>query len=338
MTRLGRRWKTGASRLVVLGGVVASSLGLAACGEQPERVTVGLITKQEDNPFWVTMREVAEDTADENNIKLITATGNSDVDVESQVAALEQMTEDGADGILIAPTDSKAVVPAIERARDEGVIVIAVDTPTDPESAVDALFATDNLRAGELIGQYASAKAEELGLEPKIAMLDLATGIASGQLRHDGFLKGFGISDDDPQIVGSVDTQGDKDKGRTGMERLLDEDSEINVVYTVNEPAAFGAIDALKAAGTEMDDVIVVSVDGGCDAIKDGVRPGDIDATAQQYPENMAREGVEAIAEAARGGTKPSGYLDTGLRLIAGDSAAGVSSERVEFGVRNCWG
>ena len=338
MTRLGRRWKTGASRLVVLGGVVASSLGLAACGEQPERVTVGLITKQEDNPFWVTMREVAEDTADENNIKLITATGNSDVDVESQVAALEQMTEDGADGILIAPTDSKAVVPAIERARDEGVIVIAVDTPTDPESAVDALFATDNLRAGELIGQYASAKAEELGLEPKIAMLDLATGIASGQLRHDGFLKGFGISDDDPQIVGSVDTQGDKDKGRTGMERLLDEDSEINVVYTVNEPAAFGAIDALKAAGTQMDDVIVVSVDGGCDAIKDGVRPGDIDATAQQYPENMAREGVEAIAEAARGGTKPSGYLDTGLRLIAGDPAPGVSSERVEFGVRNCWG
>jgi fructose transport system substrate-binding protein len=322
---------------VALGGVVALSLGLAACGDDPERVTVGLITKQEDNPFWVTMREVAEDTAEADNIELVTATGDSDVDVESQVMALEQMTSDGVDGILIAPTDSEAVVPAIEHARDEGVLVIAVDTPTDPQSAVDALFATDNFRAGELIGQYASARAEELGLEPRIAMLDLAPGIASGQLRHDGFLEGFGIPEDDPQIVGSVDTEGDKEKGRTGMEQLLDVDPAINVVYTVNEPAAFGA-SMRSGAGTAMDDVIVVSVDGGCDAIKEGVRPGDIDATAQQYPENMAREGVEAIAEAARGGTKPSGYLDTGLRLIAGDPAPGVSSERVEFGVRNCWG
>jgi fructose transport system substrate-binding protein len=338
MARLGRSPRIGARRLVALGGVVALSLGLAACGDEPERVTVGLITKQEDNPFWVTMREVAEDTAEEDNIELMTATGESDVDVESQVAALEQMTEDGAAGILIAPTDSEAVVPAIEQARNEGVIVIAVDTPTEPESAVDALFATDNLRAGQLIGQYARAKAEELGFDPKIAMLDLAPGIASGQLRHDGFLEGFGISDDDPQIVGAVDTEGDEDLGRSGMEQLLEEEPEINIVYTVNEPAAFGAIDALEAAGTAMDDVIVVSVDGGCEAIKDGVRPGDIDATAQQYPENMARKGVEAIAEAARNDTAPPDYLDTGLRLIAGDPASGVSSERVEFGVRNCWG
>ena len=122
------------------------------------------------------------------------------------------------------------------------------------------------------------------------------------------------------------------------MEELLATDEDINIVYTVNEPVAFGAIDALEEAGTSMDDVIVVSVDGGCDAIKNGVRPGSIDATAQQYPENMAREGVLAIAEAARGGDEPSGYLDTGLRLITGDPVADVPSEDVPFGVRNCWG
>jgi fructose transport system substrate-binding protein len=81
-----------------------------------------------------------------------------------------------------------------------------------------------------------------------------------------------------------------------------------------------------------------VSVDGGCDAIKDGVRPGVIDATAQQFPENMAREGVEALATAARGGAAPSGYLDTGVELITGDPVDGVESEDVAFGVRNCWG
>ncbi len=84
--------------------------------------------------------------------------------------------------------------------------------------------------------------------------------------------------------------------------------------------------------------VVVVSVDGGCEAIKSAVRPGDIDATAQQYPENMAREGVGAIADAACGGETPSGFLDTGVTLITGDAVDGVDSRDVAFGVRNCWG
>jgi fructose transport system substrate-binding protein len=252
------------------------------------------------------------------------------------VAALEDMTADGAKGILIAPADSKAIVPAIEKARQAGVTVIAVDTPTDPRSAVDALFATNNERAGELIGQYAKARAA--GTSPKIAMLDLAPGITSGQLRHDGFLKGFGLKNGDPEIVGSVDTEGDRAKAEAGMTQLLQQHPDINVVYTVNEPAAFGAAAALKAAGKGNDDVILVSVDGGCDAIKNGVRPGVIDATVQQYPENMARKGIEAISDAARGGPKPSGYLDTGVELITGKHVDGVDSKDVAFGVRNCWG
>jgi fructose transport system substrate-binding protein len=325
--------------LVAVGATAVLGAGVAACGgDDEEPVTLGLITKQEANPFWVTMKEVAQDTADEDDVELLTATGRSDVDYQSQVRAIQDMTRRGASGILIAPTDSEAVVPAIRDARREGVTVIAVDTPTDPESAVDALFATNNTRAGELIGRYARAKAREEGLEPKIAMLDLAPGIASGELRHQGFLRGFGIEEGDPQIVGSVDTEGDEARGRAGMEQLLRANPDINVVYTVNEPAAFGAAAALDAAGKSKGDVILVSVDGGCEAIKDGVRPGVIDATAQQYPENMAREGVQALAKAARGGAEPSGYLDTGVELITGDPVDGVDSQNVAFGVRNCWG
>lgn len=325
-------------RTVATGIAALLALGLAACGSDQEEVTVGLITKQEDNPYWVTMREVAEDTAGDENVELLTATGESDVDVQRQIDALEQMTQDGADGILIAPTDPEALVPAIQGARDAGVIVIAVDTPVDPESAVDAFYGTDNERAGRLIGEYAAAKAEEMGIDPIIGMLDLAPGISSGELRHDGFLSGFGISEDDPQVAGAVDSEGNRELGEEGMAELLAANDDINVVYTVNEPAAFGALAALEDADKDLDDVIVVSVDGGCEAIKDGVRPGDIDATAQQFPENMAREGVESIAEAARGGPSPGGYLDTGLELITSDPAPGVESEDVQFGVRNCWG
>jgi fructose transport system substrate-binding protein len=323
-------------RLVALGSAALLLLAVGGCANDEERITAGLITKQEANPYWVTMRKVAEKTAGDDNVELLTATGKSDVDNQSQVAALEDMTARGAKGILIAPADSKAIVPAIEKARQAGVTVIAVDTPTDPRSAVDALFATNNERAGELIGQYAKARAA--GTSPKIAMLDLAPGITSGQLRHDGFLKGFGLKNGDPEIVGSVDTEGDRAKAEAGMTQLLQQHPDINVVYTVNEPAAFGAAAALKAAGMGNDDVILVSVDGGCDAIKNGVRPGVIDATVQQYPENMARKGIEAISDAARGGPKPSGYLDTGVELITGKHVDGVNSKDVAFGVRNCWG
>lgn len=330
-----RRLRTSAR---AVGSALALVLVVAACGSDEDPVTIGLITKQETNPFWVTMREVAEETADERDVDLLTSTGASDVDVEAQLQALQEMTAAGAAGILIAPTDSEAVVPAIEQAREAGVIVIAVDTPTEPRSAVDALFATDNELAGQLIGRYARAKVEEMGVEPRIAMLDLAPGITSGELRRAGFLSGFGIEEDSPQIVGSLDTEGAEEQARAAMDELLAQDRGINVVYTVNEPAAFGAIAALEDAGISMDDVIVVSVDGGCQAIKNGVRSGDIDATAQQYPENMAREGVRAIAEAARGGEQPSGYLNTGVQLITGDPAEDVESRDVSFGVRNCWG
>lgn len=313
--------------------------GLVGCTTQQQKpVTVGLITKQEENPYWVTMREVAEEVAKSEDVTLFTATGESDTDVDSQVIAMEAMIDRGVDGILIAATDSDAIVPAIEAARAAGITVIAVDTPVDPPSAVDAFYATDNLKAGKLVGEYAAAKAQELGLEPQIAILDLAPGISSGELRMKGFLDGFGISADDPEVVGSVETEGDRELGKAGMQQLLEATPGINVVYTVNEPAALGALEALREAGADLGSIVVVSIDGGCEAIKTAVRPGDIDATAQQFPQNMARLGVTAIADEVRGGEKPSGYLDTGVELITGDPAPGVTSRDVAFGVRNCWG
>lgn len=333
-----RRPRNVPTGLAVLVAVALLCVGIGACGSQKERVTVGLIVKRNTNPYWVTMKDTAQDTASGDNVKLLTAAGTSDIDNASQVAAIRRMTAAGAKGIMIAPANPTAIVPAIAQARRQGVTVVAVDTPTQPLSAVNALYATNNFEAGQLIGRYAKAKAIQHGIPPRIAMLDLAPGITSGDLRHRGFLAGFGIKDGDPQIVGRAYTLGETLRAADAMRQLLRQHPGINVVYTVNEPAAFGAADALKAAGRSQGDVILVSVDGGCDAIKNGVRPGSIDATAQQYPENMARLGVDNLASAARGGKKPSGYTNTGVELITGDPAKGVPSQNVAFGVRNCWG
>src|SRR5918994_238113 len=350
-----RRGTMRASRITravaAIGAVAALTAGVVACGDDDssggggggggggeEQVTIGLITKTESNPFFVKMKEGAEAAAKEHNVKLLTASGKFDTDNASQVAAIENMTTQGAKVILDVPADSKAIVPAIKKARDAGVLVIALDTPTEPEDAADALFATDNLKAGELIGQYAKAKAEKMGIEPKIAMLDLAPGISVGQLRHDGFLKGFGIEEGDPQIVGAAPTQGDTAKGQAAMENLLQKDPGINIIYSINEPSGFGGATALKAAGKDPKDFILVSVDGGCDAIERGIKTGVIDATSQQYPLKMASLGVEKVAEAARGGEKPTGYTDTGVTLITDDPAEGVESKDAAYGEENCWG
>ena len=320
-------------------GAMLTAFTLAGCaGEEQESVSVGLITKQEENPYWVSMRDVAQETADDLDVDLITATGVSDTDVASQEAALADMVAEGVDGILIAPTDPVALLPAIQEARDAGVLVIALDTPVDPPETVDAFFATDNEAAGRSIGEYAAAKVEDLGLDPRVVMLNLAGDISSGELRRVGFLEGFGLTEDDPAIVASVDTQGDRDNAAVAMTQVLSEHPDTNVVYTVNEPAALGALAALEAAEVDLDEVVLVSVDGGCRAMREAVRPGDIDATATQYPQNMAREGVRAIAAAVRDGQAPSGFLDTGSELVSDNPVDGVESRRVEFGIRTCWG
>jgi fructose transport system substrate-binding protein len=321
-------------------GVLLAALAmivLTACQDE-EKAKIGLITKQEINPYWITMREIASEAANDSDLSLITKTGTSDVDVESQVAAIEDMVAEGVKGILIAPTHSSDLLPAISAAREKGVIVIALDTPVQPVDAVDAYFATDNEAAGKLIGQYAVVKATQLRLQPKIAMLDLAPGISTGEARHAGFLEGFGITEDDPAIVARVDTEGSRALATARMAQILADHPDVNVVYAVNEPAALGALEALKAARINLRRTVLVSVDGGCQAIKSAVRQGEIDATAMQFPQNMAREGVYALAKSIRTGEMPSGYLDTGVRLITDDAAPGVPSADVAYGVRNCWG
>jgi fructose transport system substrate-binding protein len=345
-TRFGRPY----GRVAALSAVAALGIGVVACGsddsggggggssDKNKEVTIGLITKTESNPFFVKMKEGAQAQAKKDNVKLLTASGKSDTDNASQVTAMENMTTQGAKVILDVPADSKAIVPAIKKARDAGVTVIALDTPTEPQDAANALFATDNLKAGELIGQYAKAAVKKAGITPKIAMLDLAPGISVGQLRHDGFLKGFGIKEGDPQIVGAAPTLGDQAKGQAAMETLLQKDKDINVIYSINEPSGFGGATALKAAGKDPKDFILVSVDGGCNAIKNGIKPGIIDATSQQYPLKMAALGVEKGAAAARGGEKPSGYTDTGVTLITSTPMDGVDSKDAAYGEANCWG
>ena len=185
----------------------------------------------------------------------------------------------------------------------------------------------------------------------KIALLDLnPSQISVDYLRDNGFLKGFGVDikdpkkmgdEDDARIVGNDVTNGNEEGGRTAMENLLQKDSGVNVVYTINEPAAAGAYEALKAAGLE-DQALIVSVDGGCPGVQN-VKEGVIGATSMQFPLLMASMGIEAIKTFADTGEKPMAtdgldFTNTGVELVTDKPVEGIPSITSEEALKKCWG
>jgi fructose transport system substrate-binding protein len=180
-------------------------------------------------------------------------------------------------------------------------------------------------------------------------MLDLSIAQPTVDVQRDqGFLEGFGIElgdpnkwgdEDDPRIVGNDVTAGNSEGGLKAMENLLITEPDINVVYTITEPAAAGAYEALQSFGAE---ALIVSIDGGCPGVQN-VAEGVIGATSQQYPLNMAELGIEAIHTFATTGEKPSptegkDFVDTGVTLITDNPVEGVESISSEEGLKLCWG
>ena len=332
----------------VLGAGLALALGPAPAAAQE---IVGLITKTNTNPFFVKMKEGAEAKADELGMELRSYAGKYDGDNEGQVEAIESLIAADAAGILLTPSDSAAIVPTVQRARDAGILVIALDTQLQPPDAADATFATDNFEAGRLIGEWAAAKLGEQAEDARIAMLDLSeAGVSVDVQRDQGFLTGFGIDvgnpnrigdEDDDRIVGHDITQGAEEGGRTAMENLLQRDPAVSVVYTINEPAAAGAYEALRSFGLE-EQALIVSIDGGCPGVQN-VAEGVIGATSMQFPLVMAAMGVEAVKQFAETGEKPETpegqeFVNTGVELVTDDPVEGIASITSAEALEKCWG
>jgi fructose transport system substrate-binding protein len=332
-----RPWRFGLIAALVILAVTAAVVSAAAAKPTSKGATVkvGLITKDATNPFFVKMHAGANAAAKKAGAELIYAAGKSSSDNAGQITAIENMVTAGVKGILITVADAKAENAAIAQARAKGVVVIALDSPTSPTTAVDALFATNNFNAGVFIGKYARAATK--GKKVTIAMLDEHAGSSVGALRHNGFLSGFGIKKNDKQIACVANGGGQQTQSQPAMENCLQKNPNINVLYTINEPSAAGAWTALKKAGKSKSAVTIVSVDGGCAGVRN-VKAGVIDATSQQYPLRMASLGVAAVVKFANGGKKSSGYTDTGLNLIAAKPLKGVPSKSVKYGLANCWG
>ncbi len=355
-------------RLLAFGAVTTVGiLALAGCSTSSgqantgaagdDAVSVSLIVKTTTNPFFIAMQKGAQEAADKLGVDLTLAAGKEDGDEDTQIQAIENAISKGDDGILITP-NGPGVEDALKKARDAGLYVIALDSPPADADSVDITFATDNYLAGQKIGQWAAAKLH--GEKATIALLDVFDDkvVPVDVQRDQGFLDGMGIDLADPEklgdekktgsysggdyeIVGNEATGGAEDGGRTAAETLLSKNPDINVVYTINEPAAYGAYEAFKAAGAT-DDLIVVSVDGGCAGV-DAVKDGRIGATSQQYPLRMADLGINAIFDLVTKDKTPEvskglTFFNTGVELVTDDPQEDVASIDTAAASDVCWG
>jgi fructose transport system substrate-binding protein len=348
---------------------VLAAFGMTGCSASPSgsssggasgEIGISLIVKTTTNPYFVAMDDAAKAAAAKDGVKLTLAAGKKDGDAATQIQAIEDSISRGDKGILITPTD-ETVNTAIAKARKAGIYVIALDTAPTPANAVDITFATDNRAAGEAIGEWTAAQLK--GKKAIIGLVDLFSNqVATVDYDRDqGFLKGMGIDLNNPNkngdeaptgkytggqggdyvIAGSQASNGDQADGRTAMETLLSKNPNINVVYAINEPAAYGAYQALKAHGTEKD-TLLVTIDGGCTGVKE-VGEGIFGATSQQYPSKMAELGMSAIVTLAKTGKKPAtsaglDFFNTGSQLVTDKTVSGLKSISSTEGSKICWG
>jgi fructose transport system substrate-binding protein len=310
----------------------ASASASAAAGAC--KYTIGIIGGQQSNPYFVTLRNATIAYAQKNGLCVITAEGKTPGDAATQITAIQDMINRGVKGISLFPENGQALAPYAQKARDAGILVVAVDTPTIPADAVDATIKTDNFAAQKLAGQWAKAT---IGSTPAhIGMVDYDLANDTAKQRHDGFLAGFGTTVKSPDVAGDLFSQGSADSGQTVMENLLSAHPEINIVFTVNEPAAAGAAVAIKNAHLDHP-IYMVSIDGSCSGSK-MIRDGTLGATAMQMPVAMGEKSVDYIMAFVATGQKPTGTIDSGETLITDHPVSGVPSKDSAWGIQNCWG
>jgi fructose transport system substrate-binding protein len=346
----GSAANAGASTTVATSGASSGSGG---------NVKVALILKEFTNPYFISMEKSAKQEAAKLGVSLSVFAGTSDSDTNSQISEIDNAISAGDKGIIITPNGS-AVNSALAQAKSAGIELIALDTVPIPANVVDITYATNNYEAGQLIGRWTAAKLA--GKSADIALLDDVTSeVLSVDVERDhGFLNGMGINVGNPNINGQEPksghysggkggtykiscqqpTSGSQTGGQSAMETCLSKDPNINVVYTINEPSAEGAANALKAAGKS--GVTLVTIDGGCSNLP-YVASGEIGATAGQFPGKMAQLGVQAVDNLALHGTKPSvtpglDFYDTGTQLYTDSPQAGVPSITTSAASKVCWG
>jgi len=295
------------------------SLGLvSACGgggaQQPagqsggeqKTTTIGLAISTLNNPFFVDLRDGAQAAADAAGFKLVVLDAQDDP--SAQVSQIEDLITQKVDVILINPTDSDAVVPAVEQANQAGIPVITVDRSSNGGKVVTHI-ASDNVAGGKMAGEYLL---ELIGKKGNIVELEGVPGASATRDRGEGFHQAVdGVAD--VKVVAKQTANFNRNEGLEVMENILQANPDIVGVFAHNDEMALGALEAITAAG-KADQIKVVGFDATDDAVA-AVKEGRMAGTIAQKPKEMGKLAVEA-AQKVIAGQSVDEFIPVPLELV----------------------
>lgn len=277
--------------------------------------TVAFVMKTKNNPFWVDMEQAAQEAAGKAGVRLIVQAPERETDVEKQMQIVENLIEKRVKALVLAPCGSKEIVPAILKANQAGIPVLIVDTRVDEATLkaagarVETFIGSDNLRGGELAGEFLCQALKDKG---RVVILEGIAGHETVDARRRGFLKALekhpGVT-----VAASQTANAEQEKAFNVTQNLLQADPNIQGIFGCNDVMALGAMQACKAMNRA--DILIVGFDAsgpGRKAIEEGAMKGSV----AQYPGEMGRLGVEKALARVRGESLPD-YVPTKVDVVS---------------------
>jgi len=297
--------------------ITLSVLVLAACSPAPDsgKPQVALIMKSLANEFFATMAKGAEahHATHAADYDLLVNGIKNETDLSEQVNLVEQMVARGAQAIVIAPADSKALVPVLKRAADQGVLIINIDNQLDADaltqSGLKAPFVGPDNRAGAK--QVGLALAKKLQPGDAVAIIEGVPTAFNGQQRRTGFedaMKEAGM-----KIVSVQAGNWEIEKANALAASILSEHPTLKAILCANDSMALGVVSAIQSAGKQ-GQILVAGFDH-ISAIQPMIADGRVTATADQHADKLAVFGIEAALKILKGSAPPTNQT-TAVDLI----------------------
>ncbi|PBQ13239.1 sugar ABC transporter substrate-binding protein [Pseudomonas congelans] len=291
----------------------------SAYAQTPEKPKVALVMKSLANEFFLTMEDGAKAYQKEhaNEFDLISNGIKDESDTSAQIRIVEQMIASNVSALVIAPADSKALVPVLKKATDAGIKVVNIDNQLD----VDVLkskqlqipfVGPDNRKGAKLVGDYLAKK---LTAGDQVGIIEGVSTTTNAQQRTAGFKDA--MDEAKMKVVSTQSGNWEIDKGNAVASAMLNEYPDLKALLAGNDSMALGAVSAVRAAG-KAGKVMVVGYDN-INAIKPMLKDGRVLATADQYAAKQAVFGIEAALKLVKGekvDTNDKGVIETPVQLV----------------------
>lgn len=313
---MNHRWAPKSLLVVCLVSLVLtfSPASLSAQSKTGKKLTIALVTKALNNPFWGMMKDGAEEVAKQNGADLIYLAPTKANNLEEQTRLIEDLIQRKVDGIVLVPVDSDGIVPVIKRANSAGIPVALANTNANGGQAV-TFSAIENYDAMVMVAEYMASRLKGQG---KVIILEGTAGAqtTTDRLRaiSDVLKKYPGIS-----VLASQTADNQRAKGLQVMENLAQTYSSIDAVFCTNDEMALGAVEALDAAN-RLGKIMVTGFDANNDALK-AVMDGRMVVTMDQNPQKQAGDAVQALIDYIGGKKVPKRIVTPGV-VVTKDNIA----------------